>query len=245
MAVAAILFDLDNTLVDDAGSARRAIAATCAEVAQIVSGLPQHELGEAYDRISTEVWTGVDLSQRNGEMPEVTGASFRRECWRKALESVRVMEGAALETAVERYAFWREQHLELYPETEEVLAALEGRVKLAIVTNGTADTHRRKLELLGFDRRFDYCAVAGELGLMKPDLRLFLHTSEKLGVAPEECIVVGDSLESDVGGAKAAGMGAVWLNRECRPLMAGMPRPHLVVPDLRELLVALGLPGGS
>ena len=118
------------------------------------------------------------------------------------------------EAVVESYVHWRDELLPLFPETEETLAGLARQVKLGIVTNGSADTHRRKLRRLGFEELFDCCVIAGEFGAGKPDPAIFLHAAELLGVRPEECLVVGDNAEADVVGAKAAGMQAVWFNRE-------------------------------
>lgn len=237
--ISAVFFDLDNTLIDDDASARRAIAATCADVARLAPGLPERALGEAYYWISLEVWEQVDLARRGGGQQPMTGAEFRRECWRRALATVAVAEETVLDHAVSQYAIYRDAELAFFPETEEVLAALRGRLKTGVITNGTADTHRRKLERLGLEDRMDVCVVAGEVRLAKPDPAIFLHASGHLGLGAEECLMVGDNLVSDIGGAKAAGMGAVWLNRSCGPIPHEAPRPDLIIPDLRVLLEVL------
>jgi 2-haloalkanoic acid dehalogenase type II len=239
VSISAVFFDLDNTLIDDDASTRRSIAATCADLARLVSALPQQALGEAYYWTSIEVWESVDLSRRSGGEQPVTGLEFRRECWRRALATVGVTEGALIEEAVTRYAAYRDEHLALFPETEEVLTALRGRLKTGVITNGTADTHRRKLQALGLEERMDVCVVAGEVRMAKPDPAIFVYACDQLGLQAEECLMVGDNLVSDIGGAKAAGMGAVWLNRSCAPLPHDAPRPDLIIPDLRLLLEVL------
>jgi len=241
--IRAVIFDLDNTLVDDYESSRLAIARACETAAELSPGLSAAELGEAYWTVSLEVWNGVEARIRAGEsMAAINGAEFRRECWSKALAACGVTEAAVAEAVVESYAHWRDELLPLFPETEETLEALRSSVKLAIVTNGTADTHRRKLRRLGFEELFDCCVVAGEFGPGKPDPAIFLHAAALLGVRPEECLVVGDNVEADVAGAKAAGMGAVWFNRE------GLPRPtEGVQPDheIKGLREVVGLVRGE
>jgi HAD superfamily hydrolase (TIGR01549 family) len=241
VSVRGVFFDLDNTLIDDDASTRRSIAATCADLARRVPDLPQQALGEAYYWTAIEVWESVDLSRRSGGEQPVTGLEFRSVCWRRALATIGVTEEAVVEEAVARYAGYRNEHLAFFPETEEVLAALRGRLKTGVITNGTADTHRRKLQVLGLEERVDVCVVAGEVRLSKPDPAIFLHASDQLGLTAGECLMVGDNLVSDIGGAKAAGMGAVWLNRSCRPIPHDAPRPDLIIPDLRLLLEVLGI----
>ena len=237
MSYRAVLFDLDNTLVDDDASTRRAIAAACQEAAALVPNLSVAQLGEAYWNVSLEVWGAIAAELSNGRSPkEIAGAEFRRLCWSRSLAACGVHDDAVVTRVVESYGQWRDKELEPFPEVEEVLAALRGRVKVAIITNGTADTHRRKLKLLGYHQLFDYCAVAGEVGLAKPDPAIFAHTAGELGVRPEECLMVGDNAETDIAGAKAAGMRAAWFNREGWPLPEGCPEPDYVIADLRQII---------
>ena len=238
--IRAVLFDLDNTLVDDDSSTRRAIAAACEEAAALVPGLGVEHLGEAYWNVSLEVWGAIAAELSNGRSAKgITGAEFRHLCWSKALAACGVTDDAVVGRVVESYGHWRDRELEPFPEVEEVLAALRPRVKVAIITNGTADTHRRKLELLGYDDHFDCCVVAGEFGPAKPDPAIFTYTAERLGVLPEECLMVGDNPETDVAGAKAAGMKAVWFRRESWPLPEGCPAPDYEISDLREVVAIL------
>jgi len=242
----AVLFDLDNTLVDDDASARRAIAAACEEAAACAPGLSVAQLGEAYWNVSLEVWTAIAAELSNGRSAkEITGAEFRHLCWSKALAACGVSDDAVVCRVVECYGQSRDKELMPFPEVEEVLAALRRRVKVAIITNGTADTHRRKLQLLGYDACFDCCVVAGEFGPAKPDPAIFVHTAEKLGVRPEECLMVGDNPETDVAGAKAAGMKAVWFRRELWPLPEGCPAPDYEISDLREIIAILDREAGE
>ena len=88
-------------------------------------------------------------------------------------------------------------------------------LKTAIVTNipeaRTLD-QKIKIEALGISHLFDAIVVSGELGIPKPDRRIFLHAAELLGVKPDECLFVGDDPTSDVMGAIGADMEIVWLD---------------------------------
>jgi putative hydrolase of the HAD superfamily len=67
------------------------------------------------------------------------------------------------------------------------------------------------MEKVGIARHFQSTAVSGTHGYYKPDVRLFQHACEALGVVPEECIMVGDRIDCDIVPAKQLGMRAVRL----------------------------------
>jgi HAD superfamily hydrolase (TIGR01549 family) len=93
----------------------------------------------------------------------------------------------------------------------ELLAALSTRgLRLGLAANQPADVIER-LEKVGIAKYFQSTVVSGSHGYYKPDVRLFLHACEALGVTPEECVVVGDRIDCDIVPAKALGMRAVRL----------------------------------
>ena len=70
--------------------------------------------------------------------------------------------------------------------------------------------------------------------MYKPSPLIFQQALEVLGLRPDEVLHVGDSLSADVGGAQAAGITAVWVNRRDRPVPDGID-PALVIGDLTDL----------
>ena len=86
----AVIFDLDNTLIDDYESTWAAIAKACEFATTLVPGLEVTQLGEAYWNISMELWNAVEARIRAGEsMATISGAEFRRETWAKSLAGLR------------------------------------------------------------------------------------------------------------------------------------------------------------
>ena len=90
------------------------------------------------------------------------------------------------------------------------LDALAGH-PMAVVTNGAACLQREKLAASGLADRFGAVVVSGEVGVGKPDAAVFRVALERLGA--DEAVMIGDSLDRDIDGALAAGLGAVWINR--------------------------------
>jgi putative hydrolase of the HAD superfamily len=111
-------------------------------------------------------------------------------------------------------------------------------LKLAVVTNAPGDYQCKKLGALGLAADFEAVVVSGDIGIAKPDPRIFRAACDRLGLPPGEVVHVGDRLDTDAQGAARAGLHGVWLNRN------GEPGESVGVPaitgldELPELLVA-------
>lgn len=97
------------------------------------------------------------------------------------------------------------------PGAAECIPALKraGYV-LGIGTDMTLDYQLKKLTKLQMLPYLDFIVSSEEVLTEKPDRKLFLCCAAKAGVAPEECLFVGDNLKKDVFGARNAGMEAMW-----------------------------------
>jgi putative hydrolase of the HAD superfamily len=122
----------------------------------------------------------------------------------------------------------------LYDDVTAAIARIRRRIgALAVVTNGPADTQAEKLMATGLDGMVDLVVTSGELRIAKPDPRIFHVAVHRLGVRPREAWHVGDSLVSDIAGARRAELGAaVWINRTGQ---GERPEPTHTVVSLTEL----------
>ena len=109
----------------------------------------------------------------------------------------------------------------MYADADEVLPQLARRFRLASLSNGNADLQR-----IGLAHHFEHRVSARDVGVMKPDARIFSHLCRQLDLDAGEIAHIGDDPELDVLGAKRAGMFAIWLNRD------GNTWPHVMTPDL-------------
>lgn len=118
-------------------------------------------------------------------------------------------------------------------------------VKLGIITNGELDRQLRKIDAMGFGERFDVIVASGDVGVTKPDARIFRLACARLGVDPREAAYVGDRLGTDAIGAAGAGLIGVWIDRFATPLTdqeraaaaeAGVARITTLA-ELRDVLV--------
>jgi len=129
----------------------------------------------------------------------------------------------------------------VYPEVSRVLARLRDRgLRLAIVSN--AD--RRLAQVLtatGLAAAVDTVVLSSRVGATKPDPAIFRVALAELRATARDTVHVGDSLDTDVAGAGAAGLAVVWLDRRA-PSSTTVPRdvPRITslsaLPDLLEVL---------
>ena len=105
-------------------------------------------------------------------------------------------------------------------------------IKTAIVTNVATDRfafQRRKIDVMGLTPLFDAIVLSGEVGVHKPDRRVFDYAAQQLGVANGDCVFVGDNPDADITGALNAGMEAVWIDVwNDGDRFAGNPNVHQV-----------------
>ncbi len=103
----------------------------------------------------------------------------------------------------------------IYPEAQGVLRAItEMGVRRALISNvgsTSPDVYRRFLEREGIGRYLEVLTFSNEIASAKPAAKMFTHTLDQLGIAPENALHVGDNLHADIGGAKDVGMSAVWI----------------------------------
>lgn len=243
--VRAIFFDLDDTLCGYWDACKIGLRQTFMELAPV----PYEEMMAAWAAAFREFggalkgspWYPIYLQQ---------GGVTRSEQMRLALERLGVADPALAHRMGDRYGELRDQNLKLFEESLEVLAALEQRFPLGLITNGPADIQRQEIATLGLVDRFEPVLIEGELGFGKPDPRVYAIARERMesrsgDLEPHEILMVGNSYGHDIKGALMAGWQTVWIRRpsdvspssekpEERPPTD--PEPHLEINDLRELL---------
>ena len=145
----------------------------------------------------------------------------------------------ALQTR-DAYTTYRGQHAICYDETREVVAHLHERYRLAAVTNGHGEVQRARLRAARLDAFFDAVISATDVELVKPHAGIFQHTLKVVGATPRDSWHIGDSLKSDIAGARNAGLdAAVWLNRHGHRRTDTDPEPHHEVDSLTAFAALL------
>lgn len=210
--IKAILFDIDNTLYDSTTLAT--MARRNSVKSMIDAGLAIKDEEEVYEKLQ--------------EIIKSFGSNYPRH-YDKLLEHLGLPWSPKIVAAgVVAYEHTKFGYLKPFPGVVPALIELEEDFKLGIVSNGIAVKQWEKLVGLGIHHFFDVIVTSEEVGVEKPGREIFLRGSEKLGVKASECIMVGDRIDVDISGAKAAGMKTVWIKRG---LNAGAPPKSKERPD--------------
>lgn len=222
--ITAALFDLDDTLFDHRGCAREALAAVHQAHGPFRT-IPFERLAAAHAQFLEELHGEVML----GRVPIETA---RVERFRRLLAAAGAEAdgGAATRLA----AIYRDTYRTVRRATagaEPLLAAIASRVRIGVVSNNLLEEQQDKLQTCGLDRFVDVLVVSEEAGVSKPDPAIFIMALERLQVTAGDAVMVGDSWEADIAGARAAGIRAIWFN----PLALPRPAADDPVPELRSL----------
>ncbi len=100
----------------------------------------------------------------------------------------------------------------LFEGTVEILEYLSAKYRLHIITNGFEEVQHLKLQNSGIKKYFKTITTSEEVGLKKPNPVIFETALLKASVKPQHAIMIGDSFEADIEGAKKIGMHTLFFN---------------------------------
>jgi putative hydrolase of the HAD superfamily len=226
MTIKAILLDLDDTLIDHAQASRDA-----------VERLRERHLERTSPDEAASLWEdGYARHFDRYVRGELSYQEQRRERIRDLFASPLLADAAA-------DGYFREYYGEylracaLFPDVRPFLKRHEGYA-LGVVTNGQGGQQRRKLSDAGIAPLFASITISAEAGLRKPQPEIFHLAIQGLGVAPEECLFIGDNYRADYLGSQGAGMQPVLIDRRGRDFPVGARR----ISGLEEIPALLSRP---
>jgi putative hydrolase of the HAD superfamily len=254
MAISTIIFDLDDTLTPDEEIADEAILKTIDPVV-LKYNIDPEEMRLTVRQTCRAIWYAsplhdycafIGISSWEGMWADFRGDSdclrklydwapeYRKQSWHDSLRKFNVDDEALAVRLIDDFIYIRRQMFRTYDDVPSVLGDLKGKYKLGLLTNGAPRLQREKIDGTKVGGYFDEIVISGDVGVGKPNPKIFDFTLQRLGAKVDETIMVGNSLSSDIAGGKAAGIKAAWLNRN------GEKRENNIVPDweitgLREL----------
>jgi putative hydrolase of the HAD superfamily len=230
---AAVLLDLDGTLLDGSGLPA-ALRATGERLAAIAPALDPDRFVAAHTAAWQELWPEVEDEWMLGLG---AGPRIERRAWALALARCGI-DDPDLIGAAER--FHRETARAAHRPYADVPAALralrDAGLRTAIVTNGAAELQRAKLADAALTDAVDLVVVSSEVAAKKPDPAIVDHAVLELGADPRRSWFAGDNLWVDIPAGRSAGLRTAWVNRRARIRPDGAPVPDLEVADLAALV---------
>lgn len=199
--IRAISFDGDDTLWDFEKVMRQSLHHVVLEVERIdpqaASMLDIERMVEIRNRVAAELKSKVTNLE-----------AIRLESFRSILKDIDKPNDALADHLNRVYLKHRYEDIELFDDVLPVLKTLQRRYGIGLLSNGNSYPERTGIPFV-----FQFVVFSQDYGIEKPDPRIFQIAVEKAGCSKGQLLHVGDSLASDVEGARNAGIKCVWLNR--------------------------------
>jgi HAD superfamily hydrolase (TIGR01509 family) len=228
--IKAVLFDIDDTLFDRNLAQSIVLELILKKLPHVFRSLKMERITEAFfesDRISTEAfYTGAPSERlrdsRSRHFLRLLGIS---EDYADVVTEIYINEYPSINAPVEGAV--------------PLVTASSHRFRVGAVSNGLPDVQYRKLETLGLRDIFACIVLSEEICIRKPDPAIFRRAADLLEVPPSACLYVGDSYDSDIVGAKAAGMTSCWFCRDASYPENAIVHTDFAVSSLEELQLIL------
>jgi putative hydrolase of the HAD superfamily len=200
-----LFFDLDHTLWDY----ERNSQATLAELydkygIKLKSDINQEDFVTEFTSVNDQLWDDY----HSGKIDQ---AFIRRHRFVKIFKNLGYEFSFTAEISLEYINECPKKGFTL-PGAIELLDHLHGKYEMLIITNGFEDIQHIKMSTTGLDKYFRHIIISGHTGFRKPEKEIFHHALEISGGEPSSSIMIGDSLESDIRGAKNVPMDQVYFN---------------------------------
>jgi putative hydrolase of the HAD superfamily len=219
----AILFDLDDTILDTTLSADRLWLRAAEHFAER-AGVERSAFDEKME--VSRVWFWSDPARNKAGRMDLYQA--RAGCVEHALEELGRPDAELAQEIATWFTKRRIPEMRPFDGAVEALKKLkDAGVRMALISNGKGETQRDKVIRFGLEPFFDCILLEGEFGIGKPDRRIFDHALNELGVKAQDTWMVGDNLDWEIAAPQKLGMKGVWVDWRG----AGLPDDTEVVPD--------------
>lgn len=195
-----LLMDLDDTLFDTQHAMRSAIT----DLLESYGIDCSREMAETYTRLNQECWNRL-------EKGEITKKQLKTLRFQVFFDACGLKEDPV--KAGEDYSHFLSQHGELLEGAEDLLSDLSERFALYAVTNGIQRVQEGRLKRSGIGHYFGQVFVSETVGEPKPSKAYFDYVFAHLpGISHSECLLIGDSLTSDMKGGENVDLDTMWYN---------------------------------
>ncbi len=212
-----VLLDLDDTIFDFQAGNKNAVHELMREL-----GMDSETIFEEYQEHNHACWAALERGEMTQEVLHVE--RFRRFLAAKGRQEDPRPVADRFAQLLGGQAIWM-------PGAAQMLETLSARMPLVLLTNGITVIQRARLERSGILKYVSRTVISQEVGVAKPDPRIF--EIALAGVKPERALMIGDGLQSDILGANRAGVDACWFNPKGKALPEGV-RAQYIARSLAE-----------
>ena len=248
-----LIFDLDDTLI-----LQDRMTVETVRYCTAFLGLDPETFWKTFQRTSREAFEALEsaeycrmvgISAQEGLWGEFGGAhpslnalrrsltQYRFDAWHRALDEHGFSDPALAAAIAADFASLRGRTYYAFPDARGLLAKLKKTFDLAILTNGAPELQWSKVHRSGLEEFFDSVTVSGDYGIGKPRKEIFEAVMAKHPDA-KGFVMIGNSLNSDIRGARNAGIPCVWFEQGDEPKDIPV-KADAVIRSLSELPAAL------
>ncbi|MHC5933160.1 HAD family hydrolase [Nostoc sp.] len=230
MSYEAIIFDLDNTLLNFELCERQAILGALEDcgISLDLNAVIETIFLQVFETYNSQYWR-----QRETFSPgELIEMSYRSTLAQLDIETDKISNLG------ESYWHIFNHSGAMEPDVNEVLTVLAGSYRLAVITNGFVSAQIPRMQAAGIEHFFEEVVVSEAIGFAKPSPEIFHHALSRLDLTPAQVLYVGDSLTHDYAGAMQVNIDFCYYNRK-NQVLAQEVQPKFLISELLKLLELL------
>jgi putative hydrolase of the HAD superfamily len=196
-----IFFDLDDTLLNHKAAEQAGLQDIHREF-ELFSETNLQNLVDEYHEVNSEQWGFYSRG-------EVTREQLQRNRFEQTLHNLG-LDGSRYQEVGDLYMPCYRNHWQWMDGAQRAYKAILEKYPVGILTNGFSETQQLKFEQFGLYDSADHTVISEDVGVLKPDPKVFAHATQKTGVAKDEILYVGDSFRSDIVGGSQFGWNTAW-----------------------------------
>ena len=201
-----LFFDLDNTLWDFDFNSKIVLGHIFDKFKLKSKGIPSKKnFINSYKKVNGNLWLKYREALINKNI-------LRSQRFLKTLESFNIHDNKLSELISNYYVNNSPYQTKLMDGAKDVLFNLSLHYKLHIITNGFKEVQYVKLKESGIYNFFDKIIVSEDVGVLKPNKKIFSFAINKSGAKIENSLMIGDDIISDIRGAREFGIDQVYFN---------------------------------
>lgn len=220
-----IFFDLDHTIWDFEKNSNETLSEIFEEFELTKFITNKERFLATYQTVNGQFWK----KYREGQIDKQT-VRFGR--FSETLNRFKVPNHESLGQKIGDVYVERAPHKKnLFPDAHETLAYLSQKYPLHIITNGFKEVQFIKLNGADLSKYFDVILCSEDVGVNKPNKKVFHHAMELAKSSPSNSLMIGDSLEADILGAQSVGMSTILFD----PKREYLNHNSTIIQDLKDL----------
>ena len=232
-----IYFDLDDTLLDHHSAQEAALEDVFNHYTLFEeNGVTYSIFKEKYAGVNKKLW--LAYAQHKIERPYLQFHRFYDTLEALSFNSVNDLDALSKEMG-EYYIGQYADHWRWMDGAEEAFNQIRQNFPIGLMTNGFAETQRKKCKRFDLYDKSEELVIAEEVGYMKPQPEIFRHATEKSGYEPQHIRFVGDSYHDDIQGAHPHGWKTAWYNPKNKSPEDNPPVADFTFSDFDELVTWL------